>query len=329
MGKAVRTIAKPFIPWVGGKEKLAPYVRQVLPPNPKVYVEPFGGSGAILLGLPVAKTRIDVYNDFNADLVNLFLCVRDRLLALLKELGYLPLHSRAEFECIKAVLQRDQDMTRYFSNLQTELEITETEFPPDQAEELREILQGQAELYNVKRAAAFYRLGRGSFNGTFSSFAIKPVDIRAFFKLIADASERLLNVVIENKDAVQLIQDMDGKDVTFYCDPPYYQAEQHCEVEFTKQDHIRLHDVLRDCDGSVVVSYNDCEYVRELYQDFFILAFSRPNSMSHKAGSQYREIIMTNFDPRAIIPQTNLFETAGQYGDMELVHMPERLLKQS
>ncbi|MGN0979407.1 MAG: DNA adenine methylase [Candidatus Avoscillospira sp.] len=325
----MRAIAKPFIPWIGGKEKLAPYVRQVLPPNPKVYVEPFGGSGAILLGLPASKTRIDVYNDFSADLVNLFLCVRDRLLALLKELGHLPLHSRAEFECIKAVLRRDQDMTRYFSNLQTELEITETEFPPDQAEELREILQGQAELYNVKRAAAFFRLGRGSFNGTFSSFAIKPVDIRAFFKLIADANERLQNVVIENKDAVQLIQDMDGKGVTFYCDPPYYQAEQHYEVEFTKQDHIRLHDVLNHCSGNVIVSYNDCDYIRELYGDFYILAFSRPNSMSHKAGSQYREIIMTNFDPRAIIPQTNLFEAAGQYGDMELVYMPERPLKQS
>ena len=38
---------------------------------------------------------------------------------------------------------------------------------------------------------------------------------------------------------------------------------------------------------------------------------------------------MTNFDPRAVISQTNLFETAGQYGDMELVHMPERPLKQS
>ena len=84
----MRTIAKPFIPWVGGKEKLAPYVRQVLPPKPKAYVEPFGGSGAILLGLPAAKTRIDVYNDFNADLVNLFLCVRDSSITLMKELEY-------------------------------------------------------------------------------------------------------------------------------------------------------------------------------------------------------------------------------------------------
>ena len=98
-------------------------------------------------------------------------------------------------------------------------------------------------------------------------------------------------------------------------------------MAFTEQDHIRLHDALTGCNGFVVVSYNDCEYVRELYRDFFILAFSRPNSMSHKAGSQYQEIILTNFDPREMISQTNLFESAGQYGDMELIHIPGKPLK--
>ncbi len=244
LGKAVRAIARPFIPWIGGKEKLTPYVRQVLPPKPKVYVEPFGGSGAILLGLPPSKTRLDVYNDFNADLVNLFVCVRDSPITLMNELGYLPFHSRAEFEFVKAMLRKENSLQKYLECLDLEIETVQTQLPAEQAKELTEILKGQAELYSIKRAAAFYRLGRGSFNGTFSSFAMKPMDIRAFFKLIADASERLQNVVIENKDAVQLIQDMDGKGVTFYCDPPYYQAEQHYEVAFTEQDHIRLHDVM-------------------------------------------------------------------------------------
>ena len=30
-------IARPFIPWVGGKEKLVPYVRQVFPDNVSQY----------------------------------------------------------------------------------------------------------------------------------------------------------------------------------------------------------------------------------------------------------------------------------------------------
>lgn len=323
----MRAIARPFIPWVGGKEKLAPYVRQVLPTDFKTYVEPFGGSGAILLGLPPNSQRLDIYNDYNSDLVNLFLCVRDTPIALMNELNYLPFHSRSEFEFVKAMLRKEDSLKKYLECLDKEIETVETQLPADQAKELVEIMKGQAELYNVKRAAAYFRLGRGSFNGTFSSFAIKPVDIRMFFKLIADASERLQNVVIENKDAVQLIQDMDGTSVTFYCDPPYYQAEQHYEVSFPKHYHIRLHDVLSTCDGPVIVSYNDCDHIRELYGDFFILAFRRPNSMSHKAGSQYREIILTNYDPRAFIPQMNLFECAGSWGNMELVHIPDKPLK--
>ena len=44
-------IARPFIPWIGSKEKLIPHLWQVFPPNPKLYLEPFGGGGALLLGI--------------------------------------------------------------------------------------------------------------------------------------------------------------------------------------------------------------------------------------------------------------------------------------
>lgn len=46
LGIGVRTIAAPFIPWVGGKEKLVPYISQVLPPNAHQLLDPFGGGGA-------------------------------------------------------------------------------------------------------------------------------------------------------------------------------------------------------------------------------------------------------------------------------------------
>ena len=71
-------MARPFIPWVGGKEKLAPYIRQVFPPKVKVYVEPFGGSGSILLGLPPDPSRLDIYNDLDKELSNLFLCAKEK-----------------------------------------------------------------------------------------------------------------------------------------------------------------------------------------------------------------------------------------------------------
>ena len=70
-------IARPFIPWIGSKEKLIPYIWQVFPPSPKLYLEPFGGGGALLLGIQPKISRMDIYNDFNCDLVNLFLCARE------------------------------------------------------------------------------------------------------------------------------------------------------------------------------------------------------------------------------------------------------------
>jgi len=57
------------------------------------YIEVFGGGGWVLFGKP-PDTGMEVYNDFNADLANLFRCVKERPFALLKELSPL-LHTDA------------------------------------------------------------------------------------------------------------------------------------------------------------------------------------------------------------------------------------------
>ena len=67
---------------------------------------------------------------------------------------------------------------------------------------------------------------------------------------------------------------------------------------FPKEDHQRLHDALLECQGYVMVSYNYCPFIVELYKEFYIFYTTRPNSMSQKAGSEYEEIVITNYDPR-------------------------------
>ena len=47
----------------------------------------FGGSGTVTLGRPLRKGCLEVYNDYNSNLTNLFCCVKNRTLALLKELN--------------------------------------------------------------------------------------------------------------------------------------------------------------------------------------------------------------------------------------------------
>lgn len=318
-------IARPFIPWVGGKEKLASYVRRIFPPSFTQYVEPFGGSGAILLGLPPNPSRLDIYNDYDADLTNLFICVRDHTLELIRELGFLPLHSRSEFEDLKRFLRREQIPE---PEIEHEVEIAHTCFPPQEAAELEDILRGRARLRDVRRAAAFYKTSRGSFSGTRTSFGVRANNLRRFFYLLQDASARLADVVIENRDGERLIRERDSPTGLIYCDPPYYEAERSYRMVFSKRAHVRLYHALHDCTGFVVVSYNDCPYIRNLYKDFYILAFRRANPLAQRQGAEYGELLITNYDPRPCLThQLTLFDMQTGDSGMELVRIPRKPLK--
>lgn len=86
----------PPVTWFGGKSKLASRIVSQFPGH-WTYVEPFGGSAAVLLAKPPA--RIEVYNDIDRDLVNLFQVLRDaELFRRLEAACEATLYSRAEFE---------------------------------------------------------------------------------------------------------------------------------------------------------------------------------------------------------------------------------------
>ena len=99
-------------------------------------------------------------------------------------------------------------------------------------------------------------------------------------------------------------------------------------MEFSKEDHQRLHDVLLTCKGRVMVSYNCCPYILELYKEFYIFYTTRHNSMSQTADSEYEEFIITNYDPRkesGDANQLDIFTLWGTEEDdlrYELVHEP-------
>ena len=101
------------------------------------------------------------------------------------------------------------------------------------------------------------------------------------------------------------------------------------QEEALEQVAQRLHDTLLNCHGYVMVSYNYCPYICELYQEFYIFHVVRPNSMSQTAGSEYEEVIITNYDPRKACWQLSLESllNCGSEARYELIHESERPIK--
>ncbi len=300
---------KPFIPWVGGKTALRPVLYRLFPHRFNRYVEVFGGSGALLFGRSPQRGQIEIYNDLNRDLVNLFLCVKTRTMAFCKELAWFPLNSRTAFELLKEFLKQNEPDNRF---LQEELDICDEFFPPKEAEILKNILRGRAALWDVKRAAAYYKVIRYSYGAGGGSYGAKPLDICRGLVNLWSCSRRLKDVVVENLGYETAIRRYDEAGTLLYLDPPYFGAECY-DIPFYFEDHLRLQKLICDCKGAfVALSYNDHPFIRELYRGFWQFTTTRPNPLRNRSGGgEYEELIITNYDPEVWSrpPQLSLFQT--------------------
>lgn len=278
-----------FMSWVGGKKALRDEIVLRFPPTYSRYIEVFGGGGWVLFHKSPGK-EMEVYNDFNPNLANLFRCVRDHPNELCDELRY-TLNSRLDFDYV------------------------------------REMLHTKTELPDIRRAAYFYQIIRESYASGLDSFGAQPHSMWNNFPLIHDACGRLQKVVIENKDFEKLIKQYDRPEAFFYCDPPYYNTEDYYEdVGFTRADHERLANALLSINGFFLLSYNDCPEIRELYSKpgITIEGTTRLSNIAqrYEGGKQYAELIISNYDTMARLnacKQLTLFD---------IVDEPEQILKE-
>ena len=252
-----------FMAWVGGKKALRDEILARFPRNYKRYIEVFGGAGWVLFHKPPGND-FEVFNDFNGNLVNLYRCVREQPEALRNELRYM-LNSRLDFEYMKGMLH------------------------------------SQAVLPDVRRAAYYYALIRYSYAAGTSTFGSQPHAMWNNFALIESAAGRLQKVVIENKDCVKLIRQYDRPESFFYCDPPYYNADQYYEaVSSDGFDHAGLADALLGIKGKFLLSYNDCPEIRALYDrpGIVVEGISRLSNIAqrYENGKQYPELLISNYD---------------------------------
>ena len=245
-----------FISWIGGKKLLRKKIIEQFPEGGyDRYIEVFGGAGWVLF----AKERhaeLEVYNDVNSNLVNLYRCVKYHPEALQKELDGL-LMSRELFY--------------------------------DAAEGIRG-------LTDIQRAARFWMTIKESYGADARTFGGRPKDLGKAADFLRLASGRLRMVVIENLDFERLIRNYDRDSALFYLDPPYYDAEKYYPDRFNPEDHDRLHNVLMQIKGRFVLSYNDCPEIRQLYSGYRMIQVDRSDNLAVRAGARrYRELIITNY----------------------------------
>lgn len=301
-----------LISWVGGKKVLRELIYQRFPKDYGRYIEVFGGGGWVLFGK--TPERNEVYNDYNNNLSNMFAVVRDQPLAFIQELGYLPENGRNIFNLYREIISKQRIEDKY---VEEEMKKVKVYFTEIQAEEIKTIMmKNRIENQDVQLAVAFFKLIRYSYGSGCRTFGCRAYDVRKAFSTVWDVSERLAQVTIENKDFEELIIQYDRPDAFFYCDPPYYETEGHYEVVFSKEDHIRLCRALRNIQGKFLLSYNDCEFIRELYKDFYIESCSRVNNMAlrYDCSSQFPEVLISNYNPMeaaGLLKQLNLFEMEG------------------
>ena len=82
--------------------------------------------------------------------------------------------------------------------------------------------------------------------------------------------KRLRGVVIENKDATEVMLAHDGVETLHYVDPPYVFSTRDAGMDYRHElkdeDHCRLADVLNNLTGMVVLSGYRCPLYDSLYQ---------------------------------------------------------------
>lgn len=223
----------------GGKWLLAPWILRHLPPH-RIYVEPFGGAASVLLRKP--RSYAEVYNDLDGEVVNLFRMARDR-----------------------------------GDDLRRALELT-----PFARNEFVESYQATADpLEQARRTIARSFMGFGSnahnkatgFRANSNRSGTTPArDWMNFPGAFGDIIERLRGVVIENRDATDVMLAHDTEETVHYVDPPYVAATRDkggdYRHEMTDGDHEALAETLHKLRGPVVLSGYRCQLYDELFADW-------------------------------------------------------------
>ena len=254
---------RPVLRWHGGKWRLAPWVLEHLPEH-RVYVEPFGGAASVLMRKPRSYT--EVYNDLDGEVVALFRILRDPAQA--------------------AQLRRNIELTP-FAREEFLSAYHDAKTPMEQARRL--IIR----CFMGFGSNAHNPANRSGFRANSTRSGTRPAhDWMSWPKQIECFTERLDGVVIENRDALEVMRKHDGPDTLHYVDPPYpletrvgVKSGRKCyRHEMSDEQHRELGACLLQLEGMVVLSGYPCP----LYDEEMFPHWQRITRKAYADGARAR-----------------------------------------
>ena len=250
----------PIVPWIGGKRRLAKHILPLFPAH-TCYVEPFCGAAALyFLKTP---SKIEVINDINGELVNLYRVVKHHLEEFVRQFKW-ALVSRQIYKWLQ-----------------------------DTPEET---------LTDIQRAARFYYLQKQAFGGKVAdhTFGISAASAPRFNLLrieeeLSMAHLRLSRTLIEHLDWNQCIERYDRPHTLFYCDPPYWGTEGY-GVEFGLENYDHMAELARSTKGKMIISVNDIPEMRQAFNGLNIQTVDISYNLKVTGKpSPKKELVICNF----------------------------------
>ena len=275
------------------KKRLAPFIVSLFPHNYQElhYIEPFFGGGAVLFHKE--KSKLESINDLDLAVFSLWKVLKERPKEFEEKLVNMLCHEQI------VIHARDFLQIRTHRN------------------------KNRGEIEGDELDIAFYKLVSIMLSytqaGRYFSFAKNPnapgkaERIENFKESIGEIFERLKNVQIFNRDAIELIKSLDSEEAIYYIDPPYVDARQDAYAfKYFMEDFNNLTGVLKDIKGKFILSYYRVEGMSldpnwtTITKTVKCLAGNQ-NYEGTKENSEREEVLTMNYDPKSVASQGSLF----------------------
>ncbi|EBQ9003856.1 DNA adenine methylase [Salmonella enterica subsp. enterica serovar Blockley] len=251
--------ALPVVPWIGGKRRLAKHILPLFPEH-TCYVEPFCGAAALFFLKKPSK--VEVINDINGDLMNLYRVIKHHPDEFLRQFEW-SLVSQEEYDRLKST--------------------------PAET------------LTDIQRAARFYYLQKQAFGGRVADYTFggrttdsPGLNLSRIREDLSLANKRLICACIEHLNWEQCIERYDRPHTLFYCDPPYWGTKGY-GVNFPMSEYLRMADLAKSIKGKMVISVNDIPEMREAFAGLEIRSLDHKYSVGGGKRTPARELIIRNF----------------------------------